>query len=184
MPFMENTDIYRLHMGQARCALDLGDGSERGEYVDQDYILQVLGRPHRGINLMYCYYPLDKGWPVRASELAQNGKVGFAWDYAYDDYFPYQGGLEGNTNGEPFRSMRDVRRHGQDVILTLTVDCAVSDEQLIRIAEDLRPFGRLMLRINMKPQAHGSLLTNAILISRLRTFMSAFITSLKNMRLT
>jgi len=141
-------------MGPAKCALDLGDGSERGEYVDQDYILQKLGRPHRAINLMYCYYPLDKGWPARASTLVTDGKVGFAWDYAYDDYFPYQGGLEGSAGNvtpdarEPFKSMRDVRRHGQDVILTLTVDCAVSDEQLIKIAEDLRPFGRLMLRIN------------------------------------
>jgi len=137
-------------MGQAKCALDLGDGSERGEYVDQDYILHKLGKPHRGINLMFCYYPLDKGWPARASTLPlPDGKeAGFAWDYAYDDYFPYQGGLSGNTNGEPFQSMRDVRRHGQDVILTLTVDCAVPDEHLIKIAEDLRPFGRLMLRIN------------------------------------
>jgi len=141
--------INKLHMGQAKCALDLGDGSERGEYVDQDYILQKLGRPHRGINLMYCYYPLDKGWPARASTLVKPGdKVGFAWDYAYDDYFPYQGGLNGNTTGEPFKSMRDVRRHGQDVILTLTVDCAVPDEHLIKIADDLRPYGRLMLRIN------------------------------------
>jgi len=144
---MNNLKAYHLKSGHAKCALDLGDGSERGEYVDQDYILHVLGRPHRGINLMYCYYPLDQGWPKRASELPGKG-VGFAWDYAYDDYFPYQGGLEGGTNGEPFRSMRDVRRHGQDVILTLTVDCAVSDKQLIKIADDLRPFGRLMLRIN------------------------------------
>ena len=144
---MNSLTAYRLTLCPAKCALDLGDGSERGEYVDQDYILNVLGIPHRGINLMYCYYPLDKGWPARASTLPGKG-VGFAWDYAYDDYFPYQGGLEGNTNGEPFRSMRDVRRHGQDVILTLTVDCAVSDKQLIKIAEDLRPFGRLMLRIN------------------------------------
>ncbi|MCL2085063.1 MAG: hypothetical protein FWH06_07390 [Oscillospiraceae bacterium] len=136
-------------MGPAKCALDLGDGSERGEYVDQDYILNILGRPHRAVNLMYCYYPLDKGWPARASTLVEPGAgVGFAWDYAYDDYFPYRGGLEGGTDGEPFRSMRDVRRHGQDVILTLTVDCAVSDRQLIKIAENLRPFGRLMLRIN------------------------------------
>jgi hypothetical protein len=142
-------DAYKLHIGPAKCALDLGDGSERGEYVNQDYILHTLGKPHRAVNLMYCYYPLDKGWPVRASKLAKPGdNVGFAWDYAYDDYFPYQGGLEGNTEGEPFKSMRDVRRHGQEVILTLTVDCAVSDEQLARIAEDLRPFGRLMLRIN------------------------------------
>ena len=141
-------NVFKLHMGQAKCALDLGDGSERGEYVDQDYILNKLWRPHRAINLMYCYYPLDKGWPARASTLESSSGVGFAWDYAYDDYFPYQGGLEGNTQGEPFKSMRDVRRHGQDVILTLTVDCAVSDEQLIKIANDLRPFGRLMLRIN------------------------------------
>lgn len=146
---MKNLETYRLHIGPAKCALDLGDGSERGEYVDQDYILHVLGRPHRAINLMYCYYPLDKGWPARASTLVDlNNDVGFAWGYAYDDYFPYKGGIEGDTSGEPFKSMRDVRRHGQDVILTLTVDCAVSDEQLIKIAEDLRPFGRLMLRIN------------------------------------
>ncbi|MDR0444593.1 MAG: hypothetical protein LBH44_14435 [Treponema sp.] len=141
-------DAYKLHIGPAKCALDLGDGSERGEYVNQDYILNILGKPHRAINLMYCYYPLDKGWPARASALAEPGKAGFAWDYAYDDYFPYQGGIGGATNGEPFASMRDVRRHGQEVILTLTVDCAVPDEHLIKIAGELVPFGRLMLRIN------------------------------------
>ena len=45
--------------------LIVGDGSERGEYVDQDYILAKMGRPHRSISLMYCYYPLDEGWPGR-----------------------------------------------------------------------------------------------------------------------
>ena len=55
--------IYGIHMGKAKCAVDLGDGSERGEYVNQDYILHTMGRPHRGISLMYCYYPLDKEWP-------------------------------------------------------------------------------------------------------------------------
>ena len=44
--------------------------------------------------------------------------------------------------------MRDVRRHGQDVTLTLTIDPHVTDEMLAAIGEDLRPFGRLMLRIN------------------------------------
>ena len=44
--------IYLAHLGKAPCALDLGDGSERGEYVNQDYILNKLGRPHRAINLM------------------------------------------------------------------------------------------------------------------------------------
>jgi hypothetical protein len=97
---------------------------------------------------MYCYYPLDKGWPARASTLVEPGKAGFAWDYAYDDYFPYQGGIGGSTNGEPFASMRDIRRHGQEVILTLTIDCKVTDEHIVQIAKDLKLFGRLMLRVN------------------------------------
>ena len=145
---MSEYKIYSLHMGKAKCAVDLGDGSERGEYVNQDYILNKMGRPHRSISLMYCYYPLDKEFPGRISEVMKDEDVSFAWDYPYDDYFTYKGGLEGNTEGEPFTFMRDVRRHGQDVTLTLTVDPHGSDEQLIGIAYDLRPFGRLLLRIN------------------------------------
>lgn len=135
-------------MGKARCAVDLGDGSERGEYVDQDYILRKLGRPHRSISLMYCYYPLDEQFPARISEAMKDADVSFQWDYPYDDYFPYTGGIDGNTEGEPFQQMRDVRRHGQDVTLTLTIDPHVTDEMLAAIGDDLRPFGRLMLRIN------------------------------------
>ena len=141
-------NIYKLHMGAAKCAVDLGDGSERGEYVDQDYILNKMGRPHRAISLMYCYYPLDKEFPGRISEVMKDAEISFQWDYPYDDYFTYKGGLEGDTKGEPFTCMRDVRRHGQDVNLTLTVDPHVSDEQLIAIAKDLRTFGRMFLRIN------------------------------------
>ena len=51
---MENK-LYKVHMGKAKCALDLGDGSERAEYVNQDYILHTLGRPHRNIGIMYTY---------------------------------------------------------------------------------------------------------------------------------
>lgn len=145
---MENNKVYGIHMGKAKCAVDLGDGSERGEYVSQDYILRTLGRPHRSISLMYCYYPLDEGWPGRASVVHANPNAAFAWDYPYDDYFTYKGGLNGTTEGEPFEYMRDIRRHGQDVTLTLTVDPHVSDEHLIAIAKDLKSFGRLMLRIN------------------------------------
>lgn len=145
---MELEKIYSLHMGKANCAVDLGDGSERGEYVNQDYILNKLGRPHRAINLMYCYYPLDKGWPLRASVAFPPSDTADAWGYPYDDYFPYRGGLEGKKDDPVFEQMRDIRRHGQDVILTLTVDPNVSDEHLIAIAKDLLPFGRLMLRIN------------------------------------
>lgn len=141
-------ELKKIHMGPAKCAVDLGDGSERGEYVNQDYILHKMGRPHRSISLMYCYYPLDKEWPGRISEVMKDANVSFQWDYPYDDYFTYKGGLGGTTDDEPFTCMRDVRRHGQDVTLTLTVDPHVSDEHLIAIANDLRPFGRLLLRIN------------------------------------
>ena len=140
--------LYSIHMGKAKCAVDLGDGSERGEYVNQDYILHTLGRPHRSISLMYCYYPLDEGFPGRASVVHANPDVSFAWDYPYDDYFTYKGGLGGNTEGEPFNYMRDIRAHGQDVTLTLTIDPHVSDEHLAAIGQDLRPFGRVLLRIN------------------------------------
>lgn len=137
-----------VRLTPAKCAVDLGDGSERGFYVNQDYILQKLHRPHRGVNLMYCYYPLDETWPVRAQDAYADKEVSFAWDYPYDNYFPYLGGLGGSREGEPFTCMRDVRRHGQDVVLTLTCDPHVDDEKIIAIAKDLRTFGRMMLRLN------------------------------------
>ena len=140
--------MKKIHMGKAVCAVDLCDGSERGEYVNQDYILSRLGRPHRSINLMYCYYPLDEGWPGRASVVHARDDVSFAWDYPYDDYFTYKGGINGSTDGEPFSFMRDIRRHGQDVTLTLTIDPNVTDDHLVHIAKELRPFGRLLFRIN------------------------------------
>ncbi|MBR1528657.1 MAG: hypothetical protein IJ642_05075, partial [Oscillospiraceae bacterium] len=113
--------MYSLHMGAAPCAVDLGDGSERGEYVNQDYILHTLGRPHRSISLMYCYYPLDEGFPGRASVVHASPDVSFAWDFPYDDYFTYKGGLNGSLDDEPFTYMREIRAHGQDVTLTLTI---------------------------------------------------------------
>lgn len=145
---MSVNNIRKINILPAKCAVDLGDGSERGEYVNQDYIFHKLGRPHRAINLMYCYYPLDKGWPGRASVVHSHPDVKFAWDYPYDDYFTYKGGIGGTTDDEPFTCMRDVRRHGQDVILTLTCDPNVSDEHLVKIAQELDTFGRIQLRIN------------------------------------
>ena len=140
--------LTRIHMGPARCAMDLTDGSERGEYVSQDYILHALGRPMRSVNLMYCYYPLDETFPVRAHDAFPDREVRFQWDYPYDDYFPYTGGLNGSRGGEVFRQIADIRRHGQDLTLTLTCDPHVTDDHLIAIAEDLKPYGRVMLRLN------------------------------------
>lgn len=145
---MSQYKAYSVKLGPAKCAVDLGDGSERGEYVNQDYILNKMGRPHRSISLMYCYYPYDEQWPGRISEVMKDANVSFQWDYPYDDYFTYKGGLGGNLEDEPFCYMRDVRRHGQDVTLTLTMDPHLDDERIIAIAKDLRTFGRLFLRVN------------------------------------
>lgn len=140
--------IRSIRLMPAKCAVDLSDGSERGLYVDQDYILRKLGRPHRAVNIMYCYYPHEKTWPERASVAYRDMDVNFAWGYPYDDYFTYKGGIGGTTEDEPFTCMRDIRKHGQDVILTLTCDPKLEDDYIIAIAKELRPFGRMMLRLN------------------------------------
>ena len=111
--------VTGVKISPAACSVDLGDGSERGEYVCQDYVLSKLGRPMRAINLMYCYYPDDKEWPKRASYVAdRKGR-----ENPYDDYFPYTGGLTGKRHSssgpDVFECMKDIRRHGEDVILTI-----------------------------------------------------------------
>ena len=140
--------VYKVKMGKAKCGLDLGDGSERAEYVNQDYILQKLGRPHRCINIMYTLYPKDTQWPQRISEACADMDVKFQWDYPYDDYFPF------GVDGQPFEQMKDIRRHGQDVLLTLTVDCSLDDEYLRGVARQFKDYGRMRLRINHECQGN------------------------------
>ena len=89
---------------------------------------------------MYCYYPLDETWPARARNAFKDKEIAFQWDYPYDDYFTYKGGIGGTTDDEPFTCMRDVRRHGQDVILTMTIDPNVTDEHLEQIGKELSTF--------------------------------------------
>lgn len=141
-------EFFLTRLGPAKVGADLGDGSERGSYVNQDTILRRLGRPHRRISLMYCYYPKDAGWPQRASVAFPKEHPNGAWDYPYDDYFPYGGGIGGNRDSEVFRQMRDIRRHGMDVCLTLTMDPFLEDEYIAGVARDLISFGRITVRIN------------------------------------
>ena len=61
-------------------------------------------------------------------------------------------------DGQPFEQMRDIRRHGQDVLLTLTIDCSLSDEYLREIARQFRTFGRMRIRINH--ECNGSWFTH------------------------
>ena len=140
--------MNKIILTKADCALDLGDGSERGLYVNQDYILHKMKKVHRGISLMYTYYPNDKGWPVRASIAHKQEVPTGAWDYPYEDYFPYRGGKEGLRDDEPFKYMKEIRQRGMEVVLTLTMDPALTEEEVIQVAKDLRPYGRILLRVN------------------------------------
>lgn len=140
--------MNKVLLSPATCALDMGDGSERGLYVNQDYILQKLKKFHRGISLMYTYYPNDKEWPTRACKINLGRESTGAWDSPYENYFPYRGGREGLRDGEPFNFMKEIRRHGMDVVLTLTIDPHLKEEDIILLAKDLRPYGRLLLRVN------------------------------------
>lgn len=140
--------MNKVILSSAPCALDLGDGSERGLYVNQDYILQKLGKIHRGISLMYTYYPNDKEWPTRACKIVSPEDSKGAWDTPYENYFPYRGGREGLLNDEPFNFMKEIRQHGQDVVLTMTIDTTLTEEDIIEVAKDLRPYGRILLRVN------------------------------------
>jgi len=140
--------MKKIFLKPADCALDLGDGSERALYVNQDYILQKLKKNHRGISLMYSYYPNDKEWPTRACDIKRKGKAKGAWDSPYENYFPYRGGREGLRDEEPFNFMKEIRRHGMDVLLTMTIDPHLKEEDIILLAKDLRPYGRLFLRVN------------------------------------
>ncbi len=144
----EVTSVNRVSLTPAGCAVDMGDGSERAEYVCQDYIINKLGRPHRNVSIMYTYYPKDKDWPQRISEAHADMKIDYQWDFPYDDYPIYEGGIGRDHSGEPFQQMRDIRKHGEDVVLTITIDCSLEDEYLIQIAKDMRTFGRIRLRIN------------------------------------
>ncbi|MBN2406382.1 MAG: hypothetical protein JXJ19_01685 [Elusimicrobia bacterium] len=139
-----------LKMLPARCAADIGDGSERAEYVPQEHLLEALGRPSRAVSIMFEYHPNEKNWPYSR-----------IWDTRYytkgkytNGYFPYMAVHEKNTHCEPFDSIRDIRKFGQDVQLTMTFDVDTPDEHLQQIARDLRPFGRIYLRINHECNGH------------------------------
>ncbi|MEA3346609.1 MAG: hypothetical protein U9Q21_00785 [Candidatus Auribacterota bacterium] len=133
-----------VKMNASRCAADIGDGSERGEYVPQEYVFKALERPSRAINLMYEYHPDDEKWPEMGT---LENKI-YKRARRTNKYFPYMAIDEGHTNCEPFKCMRDIRKYGQDIILTMTFDLEVPREHLVQIAKDLRSFGDVTFRIN------------------------------------
>jgi hypothetical protein len=139
-------EVRRVRLAAPPCTIGITDGSERGDYVPQSHILKQMGRPHHVVNLMFQYYPDMKGWPTQ----------GVKWHGFYrnnnlnkgDGYFPLvleDGGRWGQLY---LRQIEDVRAHGQEPQLTLTIHCNTPDEVLVRIAESLRPYTPMRIRIN------------------------------------
>lgn len=128
------------------CSIGITDGSERGEYVPQSHLLDAAARPHHVVNLMFQYYPDMDGWPTQ----------GVNWHGFYrnnslnkgDGYFPLVLEPGGRWGQAYLRQIEDVRAHGQEPQLTLTLHANTPDETLARIADSLRPFAPMRIRIN------------------------------------
>jgi len=168
--------VQKVRLTPAKCHVDIGDGSERSPYVTPGYMLEKLGRPMHAVTLMYSYYPLDKGWPLRARDAfpEMTKDLDSAWGYPYDDYFPYMRGLGGDPKGEPYDIMRDVRMHGQDVCLTVTVDPFLPEEYMRAFAAELRPFGRMTLRINHEATGNWFSFNKRASYARVAEFFAEF----------
>ncbi|OQA23828.1 MAG: hypothetical protein BWY59_02496 [Verrucomicrobia bacterium ADurb.Bin345] len=128
------------------CSAGITDGSERGDYVPQSHLLKIIGRPHHVVNLMFQYYPDMDGWPTQ----------GVNWHGFYrnnslnkgDGYFPLVLEPGGRWGQAYLRQIADVRAHGQEPQLTLTLHANTPDETLARIADSLHPFAPMRIRIN------------------------------------
>lgn len=142
--------IKYVIMKSPQCALDISDGSERGEYVPQKYLFKAIGRPSRSVNIMYEYHPNDKNWPEMGTLINKK----YRRKRVTNGYFPYMAIYKGNTDCNPFNSMRDIRKYGQDVQLTMTFDFNIPETDLIKIAKDLRSFGQIIFRINHECNGH------------------------------
>jgi hypothetical protein len=154
---MAQARIRKVRQGSPAIRLFMSDGSERSTYLPQEQALRVLGGPHSGVNLMACYYPRQTFWPERrlfsrevphfrhsVTDQTERTRLNDFNDWT-DGYYSFD--IEDPDN-DVVRQMEDVRRHGQDVRLTLTADIDTPAEDLERIAEILKDFGRMELRLN------------------------------------
>ena len=149
--------LRKIKQIKPQIRLFINDGSERSTYMPQEKILQWLGIPHSGINLMACYYPKQSFWPERKlfskevphyrhsiKDETKTTKLKDPNDWT-DGYYSFD---IDNPRNDVVCQMEDVRRFGQDIRLTLTTDIDTSDTDLKRIAEILKDFGPVELRLN------------------------------------
>ena len=140
------SSIARIQLLPPPCTLGLTVGSERGSYVSQRHVLQRVGRPHHVVNLMFQHYPDMKDWPTQG--VNYHGFYRNRQLNAGDGYFPLSLDADGVWGQEFLRQIADVRAHGAEPQLTLTLHADTPDATLIRIAESLRPFTPMRIRIN------------------------------------
>ncbi|HBA85677.1 MAG TPA: hypothetical protein DCZ95_16470 [Verrucomicrobia bacterium] len=138
--------IAPIRLASPRCTVGISDGSERGSYVPQAHLLNQMGRPHHTINLMFQYYPDMENWPTQGVNY-----LGFYRNTQLnkgDGYFPLVLEENGPWGQQYLRQIEDVRAHGQEPQLTLTLHADTPDSVLKQIALSLVPYGRMRIRIN------------------------------------
>lgn len=139
--------IFKTTIKRQGTKVILANGSERGDYINMNYVFQQFHRVHDGIQLMKTYYPNDSEWTAkgRISDYTKKVGVNYAWDYEYDDYHPFDVFEEDSTT---IKEMKDVISFGSEVHLTLTLDTALTNEELIQIVKEIDKYGTVYLRIN------------------------------------
>lgn len=154
---MAGATVRKVRQGSPTISLFMSDGSERSTYMPQEQAIRLLGAPHSGVNLMSNYYPKQSFWPERrlfSPEVPhyrhcpkdQAGSTRLTdFNEWTDGYYSFD--IE-DPDCEVPKQIADVRRYGQDARLTMTADIDTPTGDLERIADILKDFGRMQLRVN------------------------------------
>lgn len=154
---MAGTVVKRVRQDSPTVRLFISDGSERSDYLPQREAIRLLGAPHSGVNLMSCYYPRQSFWPERwlfgpdvphyrhsLCDATEATPLKDPNDWT-DGYYSFD--IEDPRN-DVLKQIVDVRRYGQEVRLSMMADIDTPTEELERIADILKDFGRMQLRLN------------------------------------
>lgn len=140
-------ELRRVQLKRMKSQVIISNGSERGEYIPLDYVFSQFERIHDGVQLMKTYYPNDESWSdsKKISEVTKEKGISFAWDYEYEDYHPFNIWSE---NSSTLQEIEEIKQYGADLHLTLTMDLSLDENEIRKIAESLRGYGKIYLRIN------------------------------------
>lgn len=149
--------IKKIKQTEPLIKLIISDGSERSTYMPQEMALDWLGRPHCAVNLMSCYYPKQSFWPERMlfSDKVYHYRHSLADEQPHTPLKDINDWTDGyysldlnNSRNDVVQQLEDVRRYGQDIRLTITADLDTTDEDLRRIAEMVKDFCPMEIRLN------------------------------------